>query len=160
MEFSVWSRMRKWERVGLAGLSSIYLVQGPPKNTEHVSKIFHVVVVALEEQVFPPLYQTHQSWSHSKFWNLQRVIQIIMGKNSLVLGFWCLELYAGRTSRAGKAAPTPSSWSSVIQSLFTLNYRNSEREGYRKTTIICARWSKDFNRCTWFPSNTHCHLPI
>lgn len=29
-----------------------YLVQGPPENTEHVRKILHVVVVALEEQVF------------------------------------------------------------------------------------------------------------
>lgn len=79
--------------------------------------------------IFPNLYQTHQSWSQSKFWNLQTIIQIIMGKNSLVLGFWSLELYAEHTSHVGKAA---SSGSSVIQSIFTLNYKNSAYEEYRK----------------------------
>lgn len=116
----------------------MYLVQSPPKNTENVSKIFSVVVVALEEQIF------HISSLISNSPKLES-LQVLEppnsnsnnnGKNSFVLGFWSLELHSGHTSHAGKAA---SSGSSVFQSIFTLNYRNSAHEEYRgkKTHHLC-----------------------
>lgn len=146
--------------MGLVGLSSICLVHGPPKNTECASKIFRVIVAALEEQIF------HISSLISDSSKLES-LQVLEppnsnsnnhGKNSLVLAFWSLELYVGFIPHVGKAAPTLSSGSSIIQSIFALNY--SAWRVQNKKIISCGKWSKDFSRYTWFSSNTHYHLSI
>lgn len=65
-------------------------MQNPPKNTEHVSKIFPVVVVALEEQIFHVSSLISNSPKLESCQDLEPANSNSNnhGKNSLVLGFW------------------------------------------------------------------------